>query len=600
MMDKNEREALEAYRQERKERIAKQTKSNAKKSNSHQGAKSAMGKVVGAVVAVVVVIAMIAGICSFFAVPQKMMKAVVIDGQGYSMSELSCYYMQMYNNVYQTAASYDSNYGEGYGKMLTGYDVNVSPAAQSTKDEDGNSITWDEYFLEQAITSMATIKRYYNAAVEAGVELSEEAKVEIQETLDSYSMYLGNYSLSSFLEMQFGKGVTEKLFKQILEEQQLVSIYQQTMQDELKANYTAEDVEKIYNEDKAAYDVVGFRWFTISVESATDTEEVETGAEDTSEAEETMLPEEVEAQMFINAVKAENNYNEETFKKVVLEFADKDSDTYSEYKEDGATLLQKVDKATIETNVGKDASSWLYEMDDNGNYVRQAGDIKYFLNSDKTTVYILYAIGTPFRNETKPTDVRHILVQFPEATTEAVSGEDVSGEAEEATLSGAEKAEYEKEAMSILEDYNSYIKETMSGVADEQYFGELASKLSDDAGSQSTGGLIEGMLNDGQYVPEFEDWAFAEGKYAGETRENGTTAIIETEYGYHIMFYVGCDENPDWYEAILTELVTEDWEAEQTEFDKQYGEDAIERKDKIVKKVRKDCLEMIETSLANR
>lgn len=597
-MDKNEREALDAYRQERKERIAKQAKSNAKKSNSHQGAKSAAGKIFGAVIAVAVVIAILAGVCSFFAVPQKLTTAIVIDGKGYSMSELSCYYMQMYNNVYQTAYSYDSNYGDGYGKMLTGYDVNLSPADQTTTDEDGNELTWDEYFLEQAIDSMATIKRYYNAAVDAGIEMTEEAEAEIQETLDSYSTYLGNYSLSSFLEIQFGKGVTEKLFKKILTEQQIVSIYQETRQEELKANYTADDVNSVYNEDKTAYDVVGFRWFTIEIASETETEETSTGAEETSETADETLPEEIEAQKFIDAVKSESNYNEETFKKVVLEFADKESDTYSEYEEDGATLLQKIDKDTIETNVSEDAANWLYETNEDGNYVRQAGDMKYFISSDETTIYIMYAIGTPFKDETKPADVRHILVQFPEVSTETVSGEDVSDEAEEATLSDAQKAECESEANSILDEYNKYIEETMSGIDDEEYFGELASKYSDDTGSQSTGGLIEDMVNDGQYVPEFEDWVFSEGNYEGEARDSGATGIIETEYGYHVMFYVGADENPEWYESILTDLVAEDWENEQTDFDAQFGEDAIERKEKIEKKVKEACLEKIELNLA--
>lgn len=596
-MDKNEREALDAYRQERKERIAKQAKSNSKKSNSHQKAKSATGKVLGAVVAIAVVVAMLAGTLSFFAVPEKMIKAVVIDGKGYSMSELSFYYMQMYNNVYQTAKSYDSNYGDGYGKMLTGYDTNLSPADQKTKDKDGNDITWDEYFMEQAIDTMASIKRYYNAAVETGVELTPDAEAQINETLESYKAHLGNYSLSSFLEIQFGKGVNEKLFRKILTEQQIVTIYQTQMQDELKAEYSAEDIDKVYAEDKSAYDVVGFRWYTIKVDSKSETKEIESGAEDTSDVAESILPEEAEAQKFIDAVKAEANYNEETFKKVVLDFADKSDESYSEYKQDGATLLQKIDKGTIESNVSKDASAWLYETDEAGNYVRQAGDMKYFVNSDKTTVYILYAIGTPFKDETKPADVRHILVKFPEKTTEAVSGEDVSGEAEEATLSAEEKAEYESEAVSILDDYNKYVEEMMSGIADEQHFGELASKLSDDTGSQSSGGLIENMANDGQYVPEFEDWVFAEGKYEGETRVAGSTGIIETEYGYHIMFYVGADENPEWYESILSDLVAEDWEKEQTEFDKQFGEDAIERKEKIEKKIKKDCLKNIEMSL---
>lgn len=597
-MDKNEKEALDAYRQERKERIAKQSKSNAKKSHSNPTAKSAAGKVFGAVVAIAVVVALLAGILSFFAVPQKLTKAIVIDGEGYSMSELSCYYMQMYNNVYQTAASYDSNYGEGYGKMLTGYDVTLSPADQKTTDEDGNEITWDEQFLNQAIDTMANIKRYYKAAVEADVQLTEEAEKQINETLESYKTYLGNYSLSNFLQMQYGKGVNESLFKKILNEQQIVSIYQEQIQEELKAEYSADDVNDIYSKDKAKYDVVGFRWFTIDVAETKDAE-VASGAEDTSEAAEDKKPvaEELEAQKFIDAVKAEANYSEETFKKIVLEFADKEDEAYEEYKQDGATLLQKITKSAIETNVSKDAANWLYETNESGNYVRQAGDMKYFLAQDGKAVYILYATGTPYRDETKHTSVRHILVKFPEASTEPVSGEDVTGEAEEATLSADVKAECESEAASILASYNDYIKENTSNVADEQYFGELASNLSDDTGSKSTGGLIENMANDGQYVPEFEDWAFCEGEYEGETRTAGSTGIIETDYGYHVMYFVGADENPEWYETILSDLISEDWEEKQTEFEEQFGEDAIERKEKVEKKVKDACLEMIEMNL---
>jgi hypothetical protein len=108
------------------------------------------------------------------------------------------------------------------------------------------------------------------------------------------------------------------------------------------------------------------------------------------------------------------------------------------------------------------------------------------------------------------------------------------------------------------------------------------------------------MANDGRYVPEFEDWAFCEGNYEGETRVPGSTGIVETEYGYHVMYFVGAEENAEWYETILSDLITEDWEAKQTEFDKQFAEDAIERKEKIEKKVKESCLEMIEMNLKAR
>lgn len=592
-MDKNEKAALDAYRQERKERIAKQAKKAEKKSNSHNGAKEAVGKVVKAVIAVAVCVAILAASLNFFGVPQKLIKAVEIDGESYPMAELTLYYMQMYNNIYQTAYSYESNYGEGYGKMLTGYDTSLSPADQTTKDDDGNEITWDEYFLEEAIEYMATVKRYYKAALDAGIEMTDEAQAEIDTAIESFESSSGNYSLSRFLTLYFGKGVTESLYRDALEEQQIVSLYQESRQDELKGNYNADSINKVYNEDKTAYDVVSFRWFTIDIESEA---EVTSSVEAESVVTTSTFAEEADAKAFIEKVKSEKNYNEDTFKKVVLETVGKDSDDYESYQQDQATLIQKLSKESIETNVSEDAAKWLFETDANGNYIRQPGDMNYFVSEDKADVYILYATGIPYQDETVPASVRHILVKFPTAaTTEAVSGE-AATDAEETTVSADVKAECESEAVSILDDYNKYIEENVSGEADEEYFGELASKLSDDTGSQSTGGLIEGLQNDGQYVAAFEDWAFAEGEYAGEERKPGTTGIIESEYGYHIMYYVGNNENPVWYDTILDDLVAEDWEAEQTEFEKQFGEDAIERKEMVEGWVRKACVKTINTN----
>ncbi len=590
-MDKNERAALDAYRKERKERIAKQAKSNSKKSHGVGGNSKVIDKVVSIIISVVLVVAIVAGTLSYAGIPQRMIKAVSIDGTSYSMAELSCYYMQMFTNTLNTAYSYDQQYGEGYGKMLTGYDMTLSPADQSTTNEDEETVTWDEYFMDAAIESMSNIKRYYKLAVDAGIELDEHAEEEIEETINSFMANANDYSLNAILKKQFGDGVNEKLFRKILQEQQMVALYQEQRQEEYRNSYTDKDIDEVYAKDATAYDSVGFRWFTIDVASSSKTETT-SGAEETSDAAATVLPEETKAQTFIDKVKSQSNYNEDTFKKVVLEYAEKED--LEQYKKDEATKLQKIDKETIKTNINEDAAKWLFEQKD-GNYVRQAGDMKYFLNSDKTVVYIIYAIGTPFKDATKPVSVRHILVKYPETTTvnEAASGEATSETAEETTISAEIKSECYSEAESILNKYNSYIKENTSGAADEDYFVELVSEFSDDTGSASSGGLIENMKNDGSYVASFEDWAFAEGEFDSEKRDAGSTAVIETEYGYHVMYYVEAAEHPVWYESILTDLVDEAWEKEQTAFEEQTGEDAIERK-WTANRVLKKCIKNIE------
>lgn len=596
-MEKNEKDTLDTYRQERKERIAKQSKKAAKKSAVGAGRSNKADKVIEAIIAVVVVVAILAASLNFFGVPHKAVKAVTIDGKSYSAAELGCYYMTQYNSVRSMAYTYDTQYGEGLGKSLTGYDTSLSPTEQTTKDHDDNEITWDEYFLEEAIESMAQVKRYYKAAVDAGIKLSDEDKEDINSTVESIKTSFQssgaynakNYSVSSILTLNYGKGVTESLFRKVLTEQKYVELYQTQRQDELKAAKTDDDVAAVYNEDKTAYDVVSFRWYTLKVTSETASSEPASG-EGTSKEAAAPLAEELKAQEFVAAVTSQTNYNEDTFKNTVLEF-EEGSENYEDYKDDRATMLQKISKSVIKQNISEDAANWLFETDDAGNYVRQIGDIKYFLSSDSKTVYILFATGAPFCDDTRPVSVRHILVQYPtEATSEPVSGE----EKEETTVSAEVKAECSSKADDILKEYKDYIAENASDAADEDYFGELASKYTDDPGSKDTGGLIEDMHNNGSYVENFEDWAFAEGAFDGETRTAGDTGIIETEYGYHVMYYVGAEDHPEWYSSILNELIEDEWKDEQTKFDEQFSEDAIVRKEKAENWVKKNCLKLID------
>ncbi len=66
----------------------------------------------------------------------------------------------------------------------------------------------------------------------------------------------------------------------------------------------------------------------------------------------------------------------------------------------------------------------------------------------------------------------------------------------------------------------------------ENYFAALAVEHTTDPGSQSTGGLYEDVYP-GQMVTNFNDWCF------DESRQVGDTGIVETEYGYHLMYFSG-------------------------------------------------------------
>ena len=63
-------------------------------------------------------------------------------------------------------------------------------------------------------------------------------------------------------------------------------------------------------------------------------------------------------------------------------------------------------------------------------------------------------------------------------------------------------------------------------------FGLLANEHSVDTGSNTNGGLYENIYP-GQMVENFEVWCFEEGRFHGDT------GLVESPYGYHIMFFVG-------------------------------------------------------------
>ena len=74
-----------------------------------------------------------------------------------------------------------------------------------------------------------------------------------------------------------------------------------------------------------------------------------------------------------------------------------------------------------------------------------------------------------------------------------------------------------------------------AGEATEESFAQLAMEYTEDPGSMSTGGLYTDVVV-GQMVEPFENWCF------DESRKTGDTGLVQTSYGYHIMYFVDSEE----------------------------------------------------------
>ena len=89
-------------------------------------------------------------------------------------------------------------------------------------------------------------------------------------------------------------------------------------------------------------------------------------------------------------------------------------------------------------------------------------------------------------------------------------------------------------------------KQYTDGEQTEDAFAALAVANSTDSNA-SSGGLYTDIYR-GQMVSEFEDWCF------DPSRQPGDTGIVQTSYGYHVMYFVSTNENPYWYVQAETSL----------------------------------------------
>ena len=93
-------------------------------------------------------------------------------------------------------------------------------------------------------------------------------------------------------------------------------------------------------------------------------------------------------------------------------------------------------------------------------------------------------------------------------------------------------------------------------------------------------------------VTEFNDWIF------DEARKPGDTGIIETTYGYHIMYYVNNDNPEKWYDECkdaISSAAVESFNTGVIEGD----EYALVTKDSVISWAKKTLEKTVATQQAN-
>ncbi len=570
-MSKQEKTAAELYREERKARLAKAAKQNSKKSK-----KITVGKKGKSFVSVLVVLALVLGCASVvlnaLGMFERGKKLMTVDGEKVDKYELAYYSSNIYNNLFEQAYSYDYSYGEGMGAMLTGFDWSKFPEQQAYPNElEGyEEPTFADYIEATAVDQIKLVKSYVKYAADNGITLGEEEISEVNSTIDQLKTTArnNNYGYSNFLRSDYcyGEGMTPELFEKILKEAKLAEKVQEVKNEEIGEKYPAEEVEKIYAENLSAYAVVDYRMYTVSAVKATGSEETKTAtAEEMAEAKAIADT--------IAAAKSEDEF---------IEAVAKQTNDVKYLSDDELTLKTDAAYAALAAIDDGKLAAWMFsdETEEGATYVVETKDTGY-------TVYMLavapHKVGPTYDNY----DIRHILVKFPEEKTEETTEDTTEETTDDKTEEKTEDKAEDKKVEAVLLDTSAYdavididvdldetknpelymkaqgiLEEYLKGKKTEEAFAELAKEHSED-GNAADGGIYSDVAA-GQMVPEFEDWALA-----AEERKAGDVGIVETEYGYHIMYFIEREEVSNWETEIRDEKVSEEF----TEF----SEDLLEK-----------------------
>lgn len=153
------------------------------------------------------------------------------------------------------------------------------------------------------------------------------------------------------------------------------------------------------------------------------------------------------------------------------------------------------------------------------------------------------------KDGTYTVDVRHILVMIDNIAAEMEKDEDAADaqaedsetEEDSGTTEDGETTEEEDEFTAeqweaCLAAAQKIYDEYLAGEQTAERFGELANLYSDDNNGEVTNGGLYTYVAEGDMVEDFNSWCFEEG------RQPGNTGIVKTQFGYHVMYFVGSEE----------------------------------------------------------
>lgn len=395
-----------------------------------------------------------------------------------------------------SGAEFEYQYNESILTFQTEYSDYLSYMGVDFESDLGTQMytedqTWKDYFISNAVASLKERYLVLNDAEAAGYTLSEEDKEATYADIKSLKDALTSMGIDfdAYLQSIYTKDTT---YDRLVDYSIINATAYNYIQDVVIPGFNIDDAKlnSYYDENKDDIDTVDFHYHLFTYTVPTDVEEGDESYKESAKAQaDAALAAITDEASFASAVNAQ----------------------LTDGSEATSTLSEDVAKA----NLLSDLATWLFDSSR--------------VEGDKTVIegnggyFVLYYVGRD-RGDYETVNVRHILIAPEEV--EHVHDED-GNEDEEATA--AAEADADAAAKAKAEEI---LNEWLAGDKTEDSFATLADANSDDT---AAGGLYS-QVTKGYMVEEFDAWIFDSARKAGDYE------IVKTDYGYHIMYFVGTDE----------------------------------------------------------
>ena len=403
--------------------------------------------------------------------------------------------------------------------------------------------TWADYFIEVALDEAKRDYALSNDAKANGFELSEEEQATIDSTIANMTAWATAYGYTNndqYMRAMFGNGSTVKNYREYYERCQLAdSYYDAHLAD---YSYTDEEIRAYESEEDRAISYTSFSYDSVYL-SYTNFYQGGTENEDSTV---TYSDEEKDAARAAMKVAAESVAAAESHE----DFSNRVEDL--EVTDTSSVSVSHNNRSLYSSFAGANADMTAWLTDES----RVEGDMGLIPITNTVTEgdqeieqvngYFVLRFEARYENTEPMGNVRHLLVKFEGGQEDEATGETV--------YTDEEKAAAKEEA-------DGYLKTWLDDEKTEDSFIALVQEHSDDTSAEA-GGLFEDINPDSSYVPNFLSWS------TDPNRQAGDAEVIETEYGYHVMYYVGDDEMTyrdymihndmaavdqyTWYENLLT------------------------------------------------